>query len=35
MEVRFYDLGRVGHTYAAEDTATLREAIAWASGNRR
>ena len=35
MEVRFYDLGRVGHTYAAEDTATLREAIAWASGNGR
>ena len=34
MEARFFDLGRVGHTYAAEDTATLREAIAWAGGIR-
>ena len=34
MEARFYDLGRVGHTYAADDTTTLREAIAWAGGIR-
>jgi predicted esterase len=32
MDARFYDLGHVGHTYAAEDTTTLRDAIAWASG---
>jgi predicted esterase len=32
METRFFDLGHVGHTYAAEDTAILREAIAWAGG---
>lgn len=34
MDARFYDLGHVGHTYAAEDTDTLREAIAWAGGIR-
>lgn len=34
MDTRFYDLGRVGHTYAAEDATTLREAIAWAGGIR-
>jgi predicted esterase len=32
LEVRFFDLGRVGHTYAVEDTAILRDAIAWAGG---
>jgi predicted esterase len=35
IEARFFDLGRVGHTYAAEDTDVLREAIAWAGGIRR
>ncbi|MCW5832604.1 MAG: hypothetical protein KIS78_09365 [Labilithrix sp.] len=34
IETRFYDLGAVGHTYAAEDATTLREAIAWAGGIR-
>ncbi|MBX3201297.1 MAG: hypothetical protein KF894_24390 [Labilithrix sp.] len=34
IDARFYDLGAVGHTYAAEDTTTLREAIAWAGGIR-
>ena len=34
MDARFFDLGRVGHTYAAEETETLREAIAWAGGIR-
>lgn len=34
MNVRFYDLGRVGHTYVAEETTTLSEAIAWAGGMR-
>ncbi len=32
MDARFYDLGHVGHTYAADDTSTLRDAIAWAGG---
>jgi predicted esterase len=32
IETRFYDLGNVGHTYAAEDTDALRSAIAWAGG---
>ncbi|MBX3219915.1 MAG: hypothetical protein KF795_05300 [Labilithrix sp.] len=34
IDARFYDLGAVGHTYAAEDPETLREAIAWAGGIR-
>jgi predicted esterase len=34
IEARFYDLGNVGHTYATEETSTLREAIAWAGGIR-
>lgn len=33
LEVRFVDLGHVGHTYAAEDTDALRDAIAWAAGS--
>lgn len=32
LEVRFVDLGNVGHTYAAENTDGLRAAIAWAAG---
>lgn len=32
LEVRFVDLGNVGHTYAAENTDALRDAIAWAGG---
>lgn len=32
LEARFFDLGRVGHTYAVEDTTILRDAIAWAGG---
>lgn len=32
MEVRFVDLGDVGHTYAAENTVALHDAIVWASG---
>jgi pimeloyl-ACP methyl ester carboxylesterase len=32
ISTRFFDLGRVGHTYAAEDPNVLREAIAWAGG---
>ena len=32
LEARFFDLGGVGHTYAVEDTAVLRDAIAWAGG---
>jgi predicted esterase len=32
IEARFFDLGRIGHTYAAEDTSTLRAAVAWAGG---
>ena len=32
LEVRFVDLGNVGHTYAAENTDALRGAIAWAGG---
>jgi predicted esterase len=32
LEVRFVDLGNVGHTYAAENTDALRAAIAWAGG---
>ena len=33
IEARFFDLGRVGHTYAAEDPDVLREAITWAAGH--
>jgi pimeloyl-ACP methyl ester carboxylesterase len=33
LDVRFVDLGNVGHTYAAENTEALRAAIAWAAGN--
>jgi len=32
LEARFFDLGRVGHTYAAEDTTALHDAITWAGG---
>lgn len=32
LEVRFVDLGNVGHTYAAENADVLRDAIAWAGG---
>jgi predicted esterase len=32
IETRFFDLGRVGHTYAVEDTAILNAAIAFAGG---
>ena len=32
LEARFFDLGRVGHTYVVDDTAVLRNAIAWAGG---
>ena len=32
LEARFYDLGKVGHTYLASDPAVLRDAIAWAGG---
>jgi len=32
LETRFFDLGRIGHTYTVEDTAVLRDAIAWAGG---
>jgi predicted esterase len=32
MPTRFFDLGRVGHTYAAEEAHVLDEAIAWAAG---
>jgi len=32
IDVRFFDLGDVGHTYAAENTDALRTAIAWAGG---
>ena len=34
MDARFVDLGAVGHTYAAENTDALREAITWAGGIR-
>lgn len=34
IDARFFDLGRVGHTYAAEDPRVLRDAIAWASGRQ-
>lgn len=30
FDARFFDLGRVGHTYIAEDPSVLREAIVWA-----
>ncbi len=33
IETRFFDLGRVGHTYAVEDTTVLENAIAFAAGN--
>jgi predicted esterase len=32
IETRFFDLGRVGHTYAVEDTTILNDAIAFAAG---
>jgi len=32
VETRFFDLGRVGHTYAVEDTSVLDDAIAFAAG---
>ena len=32
IETRFFELGRIGHTYTVEDTAILRDAIAWAGG---
>jgi predicted esterase len=32
IETRFFDLGRVGHTYAVEDTSILNDAIAFAGG---
>jgi pimeloyl-ACP methyl ester carboxylesterase len=32
IEARFFDLGRVGHTYAAEDPEVIRDAIVWAAG---
>lgn len=32
MDVKFVDLGDVGHTYAAENTQGLHDAIVWASG---
>jgi len=31
METRFVSLGHVGHTYATEDNAVLRDAITWAA----
>jgi predicted esterase len=33
IETRFFDLGRVGHTYVVEDTSILDDAIAFAAGN--
>jgi predicted esterase len=32
LEARFFDLGQVGHTYVVDDSAVLRDAIAWAGG---
>lgn len=32
MDVKFVDLGDVGHTYAAENTQGLHDAIVWAAG---
>ena len=32
LEARFFDLGRVGHTYVVDDGTVLRDAIAWAGG---
>lgn len=32
MDARFVDLGNIGHTYATEDNAVLRDAIVWAAG---
>ena len=32
LEARFFELGRVGHTYVVDDTSVLRDAIAWAGG---
>ena len=32
IETRFFDLGRVGHTYVVEDTKVLDDAIAFAGG---
>jgi hypothetical protein len=34
IEARFVDLGRVGHTYVAEDPDVLSDAIAWAGGEK-
>lgn len=31
LEARFYDLGKVGHTYLVDDPSVLRDAIAWAA----
>jgi hypothetical protein len=33
MDARFVDLGRVGHTYIAEDGDLLRDAIVWAGNS--
>jgi pimeloyl-ACP methyl ester carboxylesterase len=33
IDVRFVSLGRVGHTYVAEDPEALRDAIAWAAAS--
>ena len=33
MDVRFVDLGRIGHTYQTTDKEALRDAIAWAGGS--
>lgn len=33
IAARFVSLGRVGHTYVAEDPSVVREAIAWASAS--
>lgn len=32
LETRFFELGPIGHAYTTEDTAVLRDAIAWAGG---
>ena len=33
MDVRFVDLGKIGHTYQTTDKEALRDAIAWAGGS--
>jgi pimeloyl-ACP methyl ester carboxylesterase len=35
IDARFFDLGKVGHTYIAEDPDTLAQAIAWVSASPR